>query len=576
MTRLPMINRIRALLGESHRRSVLQLRQTFMELARDACRESQREVLQDLLRLNTGTRFAADFGLYPGMSLEEYRQRVPVGGYDLVQPYVERLTQGDTQALLGSKNRLLMFAVTSGTTSESKLIPVTNRFLRDYRRGWQAWGIGAYYKHVRLQKLNIVQIISSHRRFLSPAGIPCGNISGLVASMQGAIVRSMYSVPAEIAEIPDPAAKRYAVVRCAVSDPFVGMIITANPSTVLQMTDVITQNTERLIHDIRTGEISSTEIPTPLLKRLRKRFRPNPARAMQLHDQLKKHGSLSPKEIWPELAALGVWCGGSAAAYIPELRTLFPGIAIRDHGLHASEGRMTMPLEDESSAGVLEISTHFFEFMPVAEELSSNPVTLEAHELQEGQEYFILLTTSSGLCRYNIQDVVRCVGFYGSTPLLEFRHKGAHISSITGEKLAESQVVEAVQAAAADLQVSLRRFTLTPEWADPPGYTLFVELGDHGIIRGDNNMYLSSEHQIRLNELAEAVDQMLAANNVEYREKRESGRLRPARCEFLSRDAWQRFHASRTQRLGGSLEQYKHPCLLPDPRFENLLRRFAD
>ena len=455
-----------------------------------------------------------------------------------------------------------MFAMTSGTTAASKLIPVTTRFLKDYRRGWQTWGVGTYSDHPLLQKLNIVQISSSHQRMHSADGTPCGNISGLVATMQKRIVRSMYTIPAAVAEVADAEAKRFTILRLALADPWVGMVITANPSTLLQLTEFANTHAEDLIRDIRNGGISGVHLPAAQRHQLRSRLRPRPRRAAELQRIMDRHGTLRPRECWPMLQALGVWRGGSAAAYIPKLRQAFDGITIRDHGLHASEGRMTLPLQDESSSGLLEIQTHFFEFLPVTEAASASPVVLEAHELQEGGEYFILLTTSSGLYRYNIRDVVRCTGFYGTTPLLEFRHKGSHISSITGEKIAESQVVESVNAAVRECGINLSLFTLTPQWGDPPGYTLFVQC---------DSSPSGIDHSL-LNRLAVVVDEKLAFGNLEYREKRESGRLGPVRVEELRKQQWDSFTKARQSRSGGSPEQYKHPCLLPDPEFRNLFR----
>ena len=511
--------------------------------------------------MNAQSGFSKDFRLSSEMSVGEFRSRVPVAGYELVRPYVNRVAAGEHSALLGPSNTLLMFAVTSGTTAESKLIPVTRRFLDDYRRGWQMWGIGTYSEHALLQKLNILQISSSHRKFKTADGTPCGNISGLVAAMQNPIVKTLYTIPAAVAEISDPEAKRYTILRLALADPYLGMQITANPSTLLQLAEYASTRAADLIRDIRDGDVRGCELPEAIRRFLRRALKPRPERAAFLQDVLDEHGFLRPSVCWPMLEVLGVWCGGSAAAYIPRLRELFNNIAIRDHGLHASEGRMTLPLEDNSATGVLEIQTHFFEFIPVRESESANPVTLEAHELQDGQEYFILLTTSSGLSRYNIQDVVRCVGFYGTTPLLEFRHKGAHMSSITGEKLAESQVVESVQAACQSLVHSLRLFTLTPTWGEPPAYTLFVDWNERPPETEVHRLLMDIEH---------SVDRELRLRNVEYDEKRGTGRLSQISAVVMDSSTWQRFTSARQSRSGGSAEQYKHPCLMPDPRFENL------
>jgi len=562
MTQIPAAYRLRAFAATFFRRSINQSRREFLNLAQTSCRETQRTLLTDLLRLNQSSAFSRDYGLTERTTLLEFRQRVPVAGYELIHSYVDQVANGNHAALLGESNKLQMFAMTSGTTAASKLIPVTTRFLDDYRRGWQRWGIGTYSDHALLQKLNIVQISSSHQKTRTAAGTPCGNISGLVAAMQKRAVRSLYTIPAAVAEVVDADARRYTILRLALADPWVGMIITANPSTLLQLAEFANHRAESLIRDIRNGGISGVDLPAAQQRDLRSHLRPDVRRAATLQQIIDRHGTLRPRECWPMLQALGVWCGGSAAAYIPKLRQVFDGITIRDHGLHASEGRMTLPLQDESSSGLLEIQTHFFEFLPVAETASASSVVLEAHELQTGAEYYILLTTSSGLYRYNICDVVRCTGFYGTTPLLEFRHKGAHISSVTGEKLAESQVVEAVNAAVLACGVNLELFTLTPQWGEPPGYMLFVQCDSAAGERDD----------LRLNRFAAVVDEQLACGNVEYREKRVSGRLAPVRLQVLPSEQWEAFTKTRQSRSGGSLEQYKHPCLLPDPEFQNLFR----
>jgi len=556
MKPIPFAYKLRSFAGSLLRGKIRAARESFLKTAGTSCRETQHRILQDLLSLNSGSAFSRDFGLHPGMSLNEFRNRVPVADYELIRPYVDRVSKGEHDALLGQHNRLLMFAVTSGTTAESRLIPVTQRFLNDYRRGWQIWGIGAYSEHDHLPELNIVQVTSSHRRFATEDGTPCGSISGLVASMQNPIVRTLYTIPSLLMDVKSPAVKRHMILRLALRDPMVGMMITANPSTLLQMMEQATADAEHLIREIHNGGWTTIadEQPSSTFRQLR----PDPLRARELETILQQHGKLLPTACWPWLKLLGVWCGGSCAAYIRRLQELCHGLPVRDHGLHASEGRMTLPLEDNSPSGVLEVETHFFEFIPVEEMESSQPTVLEAHELLEGREYFILLTTSSGLYRYNIRDVVRCVGFYGSTPLLEFRHKGAHISSITGEKLAESQIVESVRHAEAATGVQTRLFTLTPAWGSPPGYILYVRPVSPGATTDD------------WERLVAIVERCLVEQNEEYGEKRATARLQPLQIQVLPDEAWEQLHVTRTRRSGGSHEQYKHPCLVPDPEFQQV------
>lgn len=526
----------------------------FLSLAHSSCEQLQKEVLRRLIDLNQQSDFSQRFRLTSTMTIDEFRRQLPIADFELFRPYVQQMQTGRHSALLGPDNKLLMYAVTSGTTGAAKLIPVTSQFLNDYRKGWQRWGIATQQDHPAMKTLRMVQMISDHEQWHADDGIPCGNISGLATTMQKAIVRKLYVVPAETAKISHSAAKQYATLRFALEEPWVGIFITANPGTLLRFCDQMDQLAEPLIRDIHDGRLTLDDVDASVVRRLTGGLRKNPRRARQLENILSRDGRLDPIACWPRLACLGVWTGGSAAAYRAQLRSKFGDMPIRDHGLHASEGRMTIPFADNTADGILDIDSHFFEFIPVQEAGSTNPATLLAHELQVATEYYILLTTSSGLYRYNIRDVVRCTGFHGTTPRLQFLHKGSSISSVTGEKISESQVVDAVNQVSTGL--AIQQYTLTPEWGEPPRYRLFV--------------HTESATADALFRIAEDVDRALQEINCEYSDKRQSGRLGMIACQQLASEHWRRFRHNQLKNSGGSEEQYKHPCLLPDPEFCDL------
>ena len=63
---------------------------------------------------------------------------------------------------------------------------------------------------------------------------------------------------------------------------------------------------------------------------------------------------------------------------------------------------------------------------------------------------------------------------------------------------------------------------------------------------------------------------------LEYRDKRESQRLGPLSCVFLPEGSWRTLLQHRCIEVGGSVEQYKHPCLVPDPEFRLNIHRMAE
>ena len=150
---------------------------------------------------------------------------------------------------------------------------------------------------------------------------------------------------------------------------------------------------------------------------------------------------------------------------------------------------------------------------------------------------------------------MRVAGFHNKTPLVEFLSKGAYFSSVTGEKLSEYHVTQSMARVLHDLDLTLTSYSLAPCWDDDqPYYGLFMERGD----------LVDAEAGRRL---AERLDALLKECNIEYGSKRDSLRLGPVRLELLEAEAWREWDRDRLKRAGGTLEQYKHPCLIADPEF---------
>lgn len=116
------------------------------------------------------------------------------------------------------------------------------------------------------------------------------------------------------------------------------------------------------------------------------------------------------------------------------------------------------PRLDGQSAYCLVPRAMFFEFLPVTsadgavvqegttgEGVDIRPETLLAHELQHGQDYEVVVTTLTGLCRYRIGDVVRVVGRHFDAPVVEFRFRRGTILNLRGEKSTEIHLAEALR-----------------------------------------------------------------------------------------------------------------------------------
>jgi hypothetical protein len=514
-------------------------------------RDFQHRALLQKIARHSQSDFGRAFGFSELRTVADIRKRLPILTYEDHHPYVQRVLQGDVTALFAPRTRVLMFAMTSGTTGEPKRLPITEELFREYTAGWRLWGAGVYGDHRELVRTKTLQLTSDWQQYRAPCGAPCGQISGLAAITRPRVARRIFLPPLPVARIYDTAAKHYTALRFALASDRVGMIITANPSTLVEFARRANEQSESLIRDIHDGTLSC-RVPRPVRTALARRIaRRDPARARCLERLIEQHGALRPVHAWPKLAVLAVWTGGSGGLFLPQLTELYGRTAIRDHGLSASEGRMSIPLADGTAAGLLDFYHHYFEFIPAEEYDRPQRTVLEAHELQPGRDYFIVLTTAGGLYRYDIHDVVRCVGFEGQAPLIEFLNKGKHFSNLTGEKLSEHQAIRAVEKSFQELQLPIDVFTLAPVVEKHPRYVLLLE---------------PSAHRGRGRELAARVQANLERLNEEYAAKTRSERLLPVEIREVPDGTWRSLRHEKTSR-NGSYEQYKHPCLVNDVEF---------
>jgi len=539
-----LLDRLSAGIAYRHARRVYE---RFLAGAADAVRVQER-VLAARIRRHAGSAFGRDHGLDQVRDYAGFVRRVPVRRYDDLRAYVDRVVAGDVGALFGPRQKVLMFALTSGTTAEPKHIPVTGEFLAQYRAGWNAWGLKALLDHPRAVLRGILQMASPMDERTSPTGIPCGAITGLTARTQKRLVRKYYVVPLDVAYIADGAARYYAAMRFAAARD-VAWLIAANPATLIRLAETADAHAQSLIRDIHDGTLTPPgNVPDPLLAGLRRLARPDPRRAAQLEQCIRAAGKLRPADYW-DVRFLACWTGGTMGLYLKDLAPWFGQIPVRDVGLIASEGRMSIPIADGTPAGILDVAAAFYEFIPADQIDSADPTVLRCHQLDKGAEYYLVLTTASGLFRYSIMDLVRVRDYYGQSPVIEFLSKGQRICSLAGEKLTENQVVLAAQQVERQLAVRLEDFAVCPSWGSPPGYVL----------------YLDGSWQGELERVAACFDEALRAISIEYASKRKTLRLAAVQARRLVPGYLADLDRQALVRGQGRAEQFKRRFLYNMP-----------
>jgi hypothetical protein len=118
-------------------------------------------------------------------------------------------------------------------------------------------------------------------------------------------------------------------------------------------------------------------------------------------------GKSNIKEVWPSLE-LYLHGGVSFVPYRQQFEKLLGGPINYLEMYNASEGFFAAQ-DDITAEGMLLMCDHgiFYEFMPVSEISSSNPLTIQLDEVELGKNYAPVITTNGGLWRYLLGDTIQ-------------------------------------------------------------------------------------------------------------------------------------------------------------------------
>jgi len=512
-------------------------------------------LLRRILAQNAKTSFGKAHKFARIQTAEQYRQAVPVQTYESLRDLIERQELTGEPCLTAEQP--VFYNRTSGTVAAPKNIPITKSALARIRNLQR---LTAYVMSRRTSVLTgrVFSVTGAAIEGAMEGGTPFGSASGLLNASQGRLIRQRYVLPAELAGIADNDARYLLTGILAAAERSITCLATANPSTLVRLMDVINENAGLVIDAVASGRIpAGLDVGTMSADAL---LRPQPQRAAELGKRHDAAGRLSYADLWPELAGALTWTGGSCGVAVANLRPLLTeNCPVFELGYLASEVTGTVNLDPHRTSCVPTLGNAFFEFAPsedweaASRHQKQGAELLSLEQLEEGRDYYIIVTTASGLYRYDMSDIVRVTGSVRATPTLAFIQKGKGITSITGEKLHEGQVISAVTSA-------LGQRGLTPDF--------FIMLAD--VDRARYLLYLESAADqsgpLQSSGLALQIDGRLADLNVEYKSKRASRRLNQLAVKPVTAGTGDAFR--RQLVAGGQRDvqfkyvylQYRHEC----------------
>lgn len=510
-------------------------------------RELQERFLLDRIRRCGKTTFGRQHAFDDITSVKDFQSRVPIRDYADMKPYLDAVTADDSLALIPEGERIIDFSCTTGTTGTPKVLPVTDVWLKNYQNYWRIWGTKTLIDNPGIFGNYWLQLTAPLDIGETANGRAISMVSSLSAKHQSRLFQSFYATPYELGAIQDPEIRQHAQIRIAMAHP-VGFIITITAANLIRLAEQGNAAKEQFIREIHDGTIAGRSTIAHHLgeRRLARLTRPDPQRARQLAQLAEKHDRLLPKHYWP-LQLICCWTSGTVGYQTQQLNEYFGQTPVRDIGYISTEGRHTIPEQNGSPIGALVPTGAFYEFEPIAQ-----PGRIQlGHEIAQGEDYEVILTTSNGLYRYRIGDIVRCHGHIGDSPLFEFVRKTADYSDMEGEKLSGDQIALAMMQA--------RKFTtlatshtsavaVRPQQGSP--YYAFI-LENHEI--GDSTAGET---------FLDIIDKSLRDMNVMYRQKRADNSLGSPILHLVEDGTWQRFYDTRGAERRTGVSQFKHPPFL--------------
>lgn len=485
-----------------------------------------------------------------------YEKSVTAAEFEAFRPYVNRHKSGEPNVLIPGKP--LMYATTSGTTSEPKWIPISVDYMKSvYNAMSHVWLDNFRRNAPKFLSGSLMVSVGKVVEGYAEDGTIFGSVSGVTAKQMPSFIRERIVTPPCAYEIKDYTARYYTIMRLAIAHD-VSYFVAPNPSTVMELVHNSEEYFDEYITDIEKGTLSDKfEIDESIREKIAPVLVADPQRAAFLRDLKEKYGTPQIKHFWPNLAMISSWkCGNTTLASEKVTAQLPDTTFYQELGFFASECRFGLVLDDSVNT-VLFPHYHYYEFVEQSDMENPNPRFLRLHELEKGKRYCIYVTTLSGLYRYNMNDLVEVGDNFRKTPTVHMVQKVNGIVSITGEKLHEQQFIAAVRKAEEETGMKVNFFI---GFANPEKsrYDLYFEFADKFTRRRAANAF------------TEIVDKHLKASNIEYESKRDSLRLEMPKAHVLRRNAYDNFK-KRLLARGGKDGQFKLVLLLQDKKRQKII-----
>lgn len=422
-----------------------------LEKATKNVKQAQDELLLQRLKDNTETLYGKEYQFGEIKDREEYVRRHPLTRISHYEPYIQKMLETKECENILTHKKPIQFAVTSGTSGKSSILPMTG----EQRLAFFTHGIAVVFNSLLQSLPENKRIQKSLKLFYTPrwresaGGLPIGPNSSSPTNSKALL--SIYSTPKPGFEVLSEPEALYIHLLFGLKDKYLGMVEANFASIVLIAFQALEMQYKSLIEDIELGRINpDLKITDETRNELNKLLSPDKNRANELREAFKGGAAGLVKRVWPTChLILAADTGVFALPASILIETYCKGISMYSPLYAASEGLLGVNIwpEDKPSKYMLVPGYMFFEFIPVQHCDEDQPQTLFLDQVELGKEYELVITNAGGLYRYRFGDVVKIAGFHHQCPIIEFMYRQGQFLNVRGEKTSEKTFYNALMKA---------------------------------------------------------------------------------------------------------------------------------
>ena len=571
-------------------------------------RETQEKILLETLKTNKNTEYLKIFETESQILnaenekelIEKFQNKIPIVNYEDIKEFVEREKSGESNVLLSDKIKL--FELTSGSTSDVKYIPYTKKFLKSYMNGVFSWIYNLYQNNKRLFLGSSYWSVSPilKREAVTNGGIRVGieDDTSYFDKISAFFLNKLFTVPKEIKNTQNMEDFLLITAVFLLLSENLAMISVWSPSFLMILLDFIEKNHKVICQIVKSEDLGTEFFADKNLgnkkyfqiikKKYRKLWKKNRSKFLINYFEKYEKNILSKNDktqnleiteknneneimaenknletksgnkivenfvdyyvIWEKLSLVSCWADSDSYEIFIKLKEkLNPNkknmnLKFQGKGLMSTECIVSFPLENVENGSVAAYNSFFYEFIQVSDDKLENRSPKLLDELELGERYCVVVTTNAGLYRYNTNDIVEVTGFYHKIPIVKFVGRMNNFSDIVGEKLENSFVEKQVLNLLKENNIK-EEFLLFSPVKNENGkisYTLFLE------IKKENKKFDFKKLENKIKFENKLNEKLCRSFHYEYAYK--LGQLGKARIFLIEKDGLKTYTAEKSKR----------------------------